>query len=62
MPAAELAATASALKSRYAALLAPEASFHRPDVDRVEDAIDAARARLRGGEAPRPDQLSFDVR
>jgi hypothetical protein len=55
-----IAAEAKALKARFPHLLAREPSFDRPDLDRREDAIDAARRRLRGGELPVADQLSLD--
>lgn len=45
-----IATDAKALKARHADLLRGEPSFHEPEKDRRCDALDAARARLRGSE------------
>lgn len=62
MSADAIRAEAARLKASHGALLGGEPSFYRPDIDRREDAIDAARARLQGGERPAPDQLALDMR
>jgi hypothetical protein len=58
-----ITAAAKVLKARHAALLAAEprlasATGRLP----AEDALDAARERLRGGSRQVADQLSLDVR
>lgn len=57
-----IAAEARRLKYRYAEILAGEPSF-RETASQLQAvaALDAAQARLRGGERPAPDQLSLDV-
>lgn len=58
----DLAKAARALKQRHGDLLRGEPSFTDTYAQRrAMDALDAARARLQGGEAVAKDQLSLDV-
>lgn len=58
---ADLAKTATALKANHPDLLRGEPSFHEPELERRMDALDAARARLRGGEKVAKDQMALDL-
>jgi hypothetical protein len=58
----ELAATARALKARHGDLLAGACSFSETfEQTRAVQAVEAARARLQGGERPAPGQLTLAV-
>lgn len=57
-----LAAEAAALKARYGALLAGGPGVPAEVTIAAESALDAARARLQGGERPAAGQLALDLR
>lgn len=62
MAAADIAKAARALKRNHADMLRGEPSFTDTyEQRRAMDALDAARARLQGGEAVTKGQLSLDV-
>jgi hypothetical protein len=61
--AADIASVARDLKTRHGDLLNGQPSFTPTTEQRQAiDALEAAQARLRGGERDRPDQLVLDVR
>lgn len=56
-----ISTAAEALKARHGALLRPVAASETETAAEACDALDAARTRLRGSEAPAKDQLTLDL-